>query len=411
MYEIISDRHMHFEFARILQFSWYGGADLFEVLNLAPKIKPNSYEDWYNNFSALAERVSKQAKAIDAAKFPVSARDALFKESNYWRAADFFLHGDKSDKRIVEIWDKMIAAFDKAIALLPNPGKRITLKGKLPGSEKPFDIPAIYFSSELPGPQRTVIIGTGFDGSQEEMYHANGRAALERGYNVIVYEGPGQPAVVRYQGLGFITEWERVITPIVDYLVTLPEVDPKKIAILGLSLGGYLAPRAAAFEPRLAAVLALGGVSDFGSCIESMLPEVQHLVDSGDKAGVDAHLFKLVADLGKSNPKGRSLRWAVEHGLWAYDVDSPYEFLLKAKEMTLKDVAHQIKVPMFVADYEHDLFFAREAKELAAWAPDVSTFYRFAEEDGAGHHCGMGAAVLHNQVVFDWLDEVLEKSA
>ncbi|RKL01743.1 hypothetical protein BFJ71_g5072 [Fusarium oxysporum] len=94
-----------------------------------------------------------------------------------------------------------------------------------------------------------------------------GKAILERGMNVITYEGPGQPTVRRKQNLGFIHEWEKVVTPVVDYLLTRPEVDPKSIGLLGYSFGGMLAPRAAAFEHRLAPVFAVDGVYEFASVV------------------------------------------------------------------------------------------------------------------------------------------------
>lgn len=83
------------------------------------------------------------------------------------------------------------------------------------------------------------------------MYHMVGRAALDRGYNVITYDGPGQAGPRRAQNLGFIKEWEKVVTPVVDYLFTREDVDTNAICLVGFSLGGYFAPRAAAFEERL----------------------------------------------------------------------------------------------------------------------------------------------------------------
>ena len=103
---------------------------------------------------------------------------------------------------------------------------------------------------------------TGYDGTQEEL-RAHAMAATARGLNCLTFEGPGQGAVIREQGLGFRPDWEAVVTPVVDYVLGLPTVDPERIALLGISFGGYLAPRAAAFEHRLAACIANGGVFDF----------------------------------------------------------------------------------------------------------------------------------------------------
>ncbi|KAH7475489.1 hypothetical protein FOMA001_g11647 [Fusarium oxysporum f. sp. matthiolae] len=154
-------------------------------------------------------------------------------------------------------------AFNTAIALLLVPGKRI----ELPFTDGKLRIPAIFYGSGKKEARPTIILGNGYDGGQEEMLHVMGKAILERGMNVITYEGPGQPTVRRKQNLGFIHEWEKVVTPVVDYLLTRPEVDPKSIGLLGYSFGGMLAPRAAAFEHRLAPVFAVDGVYEFASVV------------------------------------------------------------------------------------------------------------------------------------------------
>jgi pimeloyl-ACP methyl ester carboxylesterase len=144
--------------------------------------------------------------------------------------------------------------------LLPVPGYRKLLSTADDG----FKVPVIFFPAsgtvheEGKGkgkcnPRPTVILGNGFDGSMEELYHLHGAAALERGYNVVCYEGPGQPVVRREQGLGFTHEWHKVVGPVLDYLETLPCVDMQKVGLLGYSMAGVLAARAAALEPRVKA--------------------------------------------------------------------------------------------------------------------------------------------------------------
>ena len=82
----------------------------------------------------------------------------------------------------------------------------------------------------------------------EELYHWFAAAAAERGFNVLVVEGPGQVgALHRNPGLVMRPDYEVPISAVVDYLVTRPDVDPERLAIVGYPVGGYLAPRAAAF--------------------------------------------------------------------------------------------------------------------------------------------------------------------
>jgi cephalosporin-C deacetylase-like acetyl esterase len=68
--------------------------------------------------------------------------------------------------------------------------------------------------------------------------------------------------VVREQGLGFRHDWEQVVTPVVNHCGGVAEIEASRLGLMGLSFGGYLAPRAAAFDPRIRAVAAIDGLFD-----------------------------------------------------------------------------------------------------------------------------------------------------
>lgn len=403
MLQLSPDHSFHYEIIRTLSHARYYGADVGEVLQAAQEITPGNFESFSKAFDALATRVYNQAEKIDSSKYPVSARDAYFRASNYFRAADFYLHGNPEDPRINDLWTKQTTAFDKANALLPIPGQRVTLKGD------GFDVIGIYYQTQVghsSDPKPTLILGNGYDGAQEEMLHVCGFAALERGYNVITYEGPGQPSVRRQQGLGFIKEWEKVVTPVVNFLETRPEVDSKRIGLMGYSMGGWLCLRAAAFEHRLAAVIAADGVYSVGQAYFKMLPASWHaLMESGDTQALDASVRD---SLGQEKAPA-ALRWGVEQGLWSFNVTSPAEFLVRSKAMTLDGVADRIQCPVWVGDASEDEFFRGQPQAVKDALGDKSTHVVLTMEDSAGHHCHVGAAVLMNQTVFDWFENVVSK--
>ncbi|KAG4438044.1 hypothetical protein IFR05_006458 [Cadophora sp. M221] len=227
MVQLSSDSDFHFELVRDLSAAGYGSGEISEILIAATQITPGNFTTYHEAFITLANRVLASAEGIGSRKFPVSASDTLLRAATYLRSADFFLHGNQSDPRIISLWDQQIAAFDKAISLFPVPGKRVTIHAKN------FTIPAVHFRASASAKKRpTVIIGGGCDSGQEELYAQMGQAALQRGWNVITYEGPGQASPRRYQGLGFILEWEQVVAPILDYLHKLPEVDNSAIALV-----------------------------------------------------------------------------------------------------------------------------------------------------------------------------------
>ncbi|KAH8680734.1 Alpha/Beta hydrolase protein [Xylariales sp. PMI_506] len=407
-FELSPDESFNFEVLRALGLTRYAGADVGEVLQAAASLKPGDFESFHDAFYKIAVRVRSQADLIDASRHPVSARDAYFRAATYLRSADFFLHGRADDPRIVSLWDQQMASFDKAIALLPIPGQRLLLK-----SAAGFDVPAIYYRAgdqEAAGAETTatkarptIILGNGFDGAHEEMLHTFGFAALERGYNVITYEGPGQPTVRRKQGLGFIADWEKVVSPVVDYLTARPEVDSCRIALLGWSLGGFFAVRGAAFDPRLAAAIAVDGVHTVSSAFLHMLPpDAQASYKAGDAVTFDA----IVRSALESGKAPTTARWGIEHGLWSFAVDSPAEFVKRIESMTIGGFADRVKCPVLLCEASDDMFFAGEPARAKEALGDLATHVVLTVEDAANLHCHMGAMTVACQTVFDWLDGV-----
>jgi dipeptidyl aminopeptidase/acylaminoacyl peptidase len=347
-----------------------------------------------------AKRVHKIADECMKKGHSVSARDAYFRASEYYRTAEFFLHGTPSDPEINILWDLAHLCFNKAIKLLPTPVETI---------EIPYEgttIPAYYFKvdgSETPRP--VFIYNTGFDGTAEESYFEYGAAALKRGYNYLAFEGPGQGRVIHKQNIPFRYDWEKVMTPVIDHLLTRPDVDPKKIALIGISTGGYLSPRAVAFEHRVAACIANGGVFDMfepnltrsGATLEEITEFLLKMPDQYDAA---------VMEQMKTDAY---LRWGNQHGMWVFGVKTPAEFAKKMLKFNMRDSADKIKCHMLVVDSEADHAFPGQAKKLYDALKCPKDFILFTVEEGAELHCQVGMWTLAGQRIFDWLDGIFDK--
>src|SRR5271167_5077462 len=257
MHVIFNDAQFNFQTLRLLGSAASGDAEAGEVLSTAYRIREGDFDSWTAEWLKTAQRVYEIAERSRERGHMVSAREAYFRASNYYRAAEFYLHGDPGDPRIIDLSRRARACFEQALDLTPLAVERVAI---------PYEgttLPGYFYRADEAGARApTLIVHTGYDGTQEEL-RAHAMAATARGINCLTFEGPGQGAVIREQGLGFRPDWEAVITPVVDFLLGLPTVDPERIALLGISFGGYLAPRAAAFERRLAACIANGGVFDF----------------------------------------------------------------------------------------------------------------------------------------------------
>jgi dienelactone hydrolase len=204
----------------------------------------------------------------------------------------------------------------------------------------------------------------------------------------------------------FRPDWEKVVTPGVDFLVKHPGVDPKRIALMGISMGGVLAPRAAAFEKRLAALIANDGLYDFAAPqIAQVPPDRRDAFVAALKAEHAPAVDQMLEGLIKASP---TARWAFSHGMYATGATSPRAYLAKTLDYNVKDgVAEKISCPTLVCEAENDLFFKGQPQQLFDHLTCKKTLVRFTTAEGAGAHCQVGASRLSFARMFDWLDETL----
>ncbi|OAA55002.1 hypothetical protein SPI_08506 [Niveomyces insectorum RCEF 264] len=426
MFQLSNDTEFAFVLEVILALSNNGGgAATGEVLRAASQIVPGDFESWYDEFLFLGDALHAKAAAVNATRFPVSAREAYFRASTYYRNAPFFLHANASDPRINDLGARAVADFDAAAALLAPPAENVNLSASSPNVVSGggnFTVPVRFFKSQADcaetkdeGSRRpTVIVGTGYDGAQEDLYHSNGVEILARGWNVVTYEGPGQPTVLREQGLGFIPDWWRVVTPVVDYLRTRADVDPDRIALVGVSFGGSLAPLAAAHEHRLAAVLAVDGLADLHAAFARQFPAaLLDLYDAGRHAEFDQYLL---AAMHNASSTPTSVRWILAQSLFTFATTSPADWWGRLPAYRVDAaVLGNITCPVFVGDGENDSSAPGQAAQMAAGAAqrggrpgqqNQSTYNLFRTALGAGEHCQIGAEAQLAQVTLDWLADV-----
>ena len=305
--------------------------------------------------------------------------------------------GTKDPSRYTSLWEKHRDCWDRAVEIFECPVEQVQI---------PYEgttLEGYLFTPNGDGkPRPTVILNNGSDGPVVSQWSLGGRAAIARGFNAITFDGPGQGAALHRQHLYFRADWEQVITPVVDWLLTRPEVDAGKIALQGISQGGYWAPRAAAFEHRLAALVADPGVMRVASSWESHLPkELVQLIDDGNQADFDA--------LMGANPNEQQqalLKWRMA----PYGVTSYYDAYVAARAQTLDDATvAQIQCPTLVLDPDHEQFWPGQSKQFFDALTCEKELARFVTEDGADWHCEPAAQSLRDEVVFDFLETVFAR--
>jgi hypothetical protein len=281
------------------------------------------------------------------------------------------------------------------------------------------------------GRKPTVIINNGSDAQLIDVYAYGAAAAIERGYNALIFEGPGQGSLLFEQNIPFTPYWQDVVTPLVDHLVAHPDVDAGRLALTGWSFGGLLVFRAAAYEHRLAAVVGDPGYVDnlapwqplsglvqevtqgpltnagWQTCFQQLpphgatavtanprqlpsQPDMKFLV--GKRGEIYSSQFHTLAATGKLNPDLVGLFAAIGQ----FNADAT---LLAG-----------VRSHVLIAQYEGDSFFdATQTQQLDAQLTNAASRQTrvFTAAEGAQEHCAPLAPQVRNEAVFDWLDDTL----
>ncbi len=398
--EVVFDDYQYsFQLLRTMGYSCTGGADIGECLSTAYKIEDKNNESWYAEWYGTAERLEKAASAFLEAGHETSAEEAYFRASNYYRTAPFFLNKIPLDARIVTSLRKSRECFQKSAQFSQHP---ITFV-KIPFEET--TLPAYLLLVDDSSTKRPLlIVHSGFDGTAEELYFEIGKLAVERGYNCLLFEGPGQGAVVYEQHIPFRPDWESVVTPVVDFALEQSVVDPNRIGLMGISFGGYFAPRAAAFEHHLKVCVANGGIYDFyDNMIKKFPPDTEKALDDTEAS---IEFDKEIAEIVKNSVE---IEFFFTNGMYTFGAKTPSDMLRMLKPYNMRAVADKVQCTMLVVDSEQDHDLPGQAKELYNALVCPKEYMLFTKLEGAEEHCQMGAVMISGERILNWLDENLMK--
>lgn len=386
---------------RAMLQSLYRAADVGECVATVGRVgEAGSVDDWHREWTATADRVEAIADAAAARGHPASARGAYLRASTYRRASYWPLFGRPVDPRLREASEREAAAFAAAAALMDPPVRSL---------EIPFEgttLPAYLAVPADDGvPRATIVHVNGYDSTIQESFFAHGPAALERGYNLLCFDGPGQGRPLVRDGLTMRPDWETVVRPVIDHALALPQVDSDRIVLAGWSFGGFLAPRAAGREHRIAALVADPGQWDQREAIVRALPLADD--DKERFPDIDPALLAPMEEWLRGPDADPMLRWRLlDRGLWVNGADSLFDYLRGMLDYEVSPVAGDIACPALLTAAEGDPM-AAGAPALAAAIGERATVVTFSLAEGAGGHCEGTARTLYEQRVFDWLDETL----
>jgi alpha-beta hydrolase superfamily lysophospholipase len=267
-----------------------------------------------------------------------------------------------------------------------------------------YHLNAVYY----PGPQGAdskplIVLVGGYDSTLEELYMQFVPAAYAHGYSVLTYEGPGQGSIIRKQGLTFTPQWEKPNGAVLDTFLA-NHAKPPKIVLIGESMGGYLAPRAAAFDNRIDGVVAYDVFFDGYAIATRKVPPFAFWLRRNHYDGT----LKFLA--GLNNDPGAT--WAQQNGMWTLGAKDSFSVLDAFRPYTLAPVASRIHADVLALAGADDHFVPvnqiDEFKKSLVNARSV-TAITYDRASGGAEHCQLGAPSLWQTTVFEWIKAKFEK--
>jgi hypothetical protein len=358
-----------------------GMANVGECLYIASLIKPGDRDSWYAAWSAFANGLVAQAAVAEQAGHATSAASLRLRAAEYYRQAFFWHRDDLDAKELTTAYRASVETFHSALPSLPRPGRRVE-----------GDTPGYLFAPSGSGPFPTILHIGGYDNTAEELY-ASVYPALDRGWAFVGLDGPGQGSVLYDRRVPQRPDWEKVVPGMFDLVASLPEVDARRIVLVGRSFGGLLAARGAAAVRRLAALVVDPGQYDMAAALAGRLGELwKHVDDPAAKPQFDS-LLKIPALKTMLGPR------MVTNG-----VADPQTYFQDLCRYSCAELAPSIRCPSFVTDNETDVVSTGQGERLFEAMTCPKTFRRFTRAEGAEGHCEGMAPIVFWTAAFDWLE-------
>jgi dienelactone hydrolase len=330
---------------------------------------------WHESWKKVAERVEALALGHEEKGQYLSAG------RKYLRAGAYYLTGERmlnhSDPRKDQTYRRGLTCFKKGIQFRREPVEwvEIPFQGK--------SMPALFAKGIDKGRAPCVIHFDGFDVMKEIIYLRTAEEFRKRGLSLLIVDHPGVGEALRLRGMYGDPNTELPAAASVDYLATRPDVDPERIGIVALSLGGYYAPRAAAFEKRLKCCVAWGASWEF-------------------------------IEIAPQPPAGRggerSMTNMIDQLKWVFGKETVEAALEVTKQMTLKGIADRITCPFLIVHGENDrqvpLWHAEKTFEAAVNSPKRELKV-FTLAEGGAEHCQADNYSMAVDYIADWVADIL----
>ena len=378
------DQEMDFSLQWVLGSIATGGCELGEGFYAAGSIKDGDPKSWQEQWEKMADRVLARAEESQAKGHEVSARRSFLRASNYYRNA--LVSMLPTLPKFKELADKSRAAFKKGAKLFVPPIEYF---------EIPFEgtvMPGYFIKANKSGKKtKTLIMIGGGETFIEDNYFYIAPQAIERGYNFLTVDLPGQGTMPLFKQF-FRADTEVPIKAVLDYAYSRSEIDRDKLAMFGISNGGYFVPRAAQFDKRIKAVVVSAAVVDNYKMFKEMpfAKESQEEIDNWPP-------YK------KCVTSAVAWRWGLDPSDVKGQVEATKDFQIDPSKITCPflDLIGE-------GEYANEETQRQQKECLDALPNPNKKMIVTPLNEGASSHCIGDNRSLMSQFVFDWLDELFD---
>lgn len=366
-----SEPSINFQMNRWINY--LGESSLEDIYEIAPRL--TDFSSYKLEFLKLAEKAHTQGRTLAAAY--------------YFRSAEFFMREDDPEK---------IPTRQKFQGLLWNQynistSNRLSIPytdGITHGS-----LPVYVFLHEKS--KDTIVIHGGFDSYIEEFFPLF-QFIHSAGYNLVCFDGPGQGGALVDSGLLLTHEWDKPVKAILDFFKL------EDVTLIGISMGGCLALRAAAFEPRIKRVVAYDVFYDWIETTLDKLKPIRIVINMLLNLHAASIFNRLMAQIMKNSPL---FDWATRRAMLVLGVTSPYEVFVKSKLYTTRDISPLIKQDVLLLAGAEDHIIPLNhfyIQQKALENVHSLTARLFTRAEHAQNHCQIGNLGLAISNIIDWIE-------
>lgn len=375
-FDFSKDEALNFQLNRFYSSGTIAYAELMEIGQ-----RVRSFEEWVAYFTALGDDAQSNGEFLKAAQC--------------YRAAQFYTLGEKKDKNGIPmkkvLYEKCRINYDRVYDKVDGLNyERIPYQNSY--------LPVYYMKQK--SSRKTIVIHGGYDSFVQE-FMVFIFFFYEKGYDVFFFEGPGQGEALLRGNLKMTSRWEECTSAVLDYY------NLNDVTLIGISLGGYLALRAAAYEKRITGLILYDLIYDFYGSIKARMGKVKGWIFDQMTKNKNHPLWKMV---NKKMDNIYFTKWLLQQGYEIYEnVHTPFEYFNHIKQYNTRDISSLITQDTLVLAGEKDIYTVYYQNQLDALVNAKSVTGRiFTEAESADHHCQIGNLMLVLKTMEDWQKSIME---